>query len=97
MPQVQLDDKIFDAARRRATDAGYASVDEYITDVVVHDLTGDVGTETLDANHVFTPERLAELERISASVKAGGKTFTIADAQQHFANRRKTWLANHAS
>jgi hypothetical protein len=92
MPQVQLNDQIFDAARRRAADGGYASVNEYIADVVTHDLSD---AETF--HHVFTPERLAELEKISAEIKAGGKTYSIDEVREHFATKRNAWLAKHAS
>jgi len=92
MPQVQLNDKVFDAAQRRAADGGYTSVDEYIADVVIGDLNG---VENFD--HLFTPERIAELETISAEIKAGGKTYTIDEAQEHFETKRKAWLEKHAS
>jgi hypothetical protein len=38
MPQIQLDDELLKVAQRRAADAGYATVDQYIADLVVHDL-----------------------------------------------------------
>lgn len=93
MAQVRIDDEVFEAALRRATSAGYANVDEYITDIVVHDLdeAGD------DVSLIFTPERIAELERISSEIKAGGRTYSMAEAHEHFENRRKEWLANHGS
>ena len=92
MPRVQLNDQIFDAAQRRAADEGYASVNEYIADVVTHDLS-----DAENFYHVFTPERLAELEKISAEIKAGGKTYSIDEVREHFATKRNAWLAKHAS
>jgi hypothetical protein len=80
MPQINLNDQVFDVAQRRAADEGYSSVDEYIADVVVQ----DVGGENASFDHVFTPERLAELEQISAEIKAGGKTHSMAEVQEHF-------------
>jgi hypothetical protein len=34
-----------------------------------------------ELDHVFTPERIAELESISAEIKAGGKTYTMAEVR----------------
>ena len=93
MPQIQLDDKLFKAGQRRAAESGYSSVDEYIADLVVH----DISDEASDFADVFSPERIAELDRISAEIKAGGKTYTMAEVAEHFENKRKAWLANHAS
>jgi hypothetical protein len=93
MAQIQLDDQVFKAAQRRAADGGYSSVDEYITDVVVHDLS----EETDNFDSLFTPDRIAELDRVSAEIKAGGKTYSLAEATEHFENKRIAWLANHAS
>jgi hypothetical protein len=93
MPQVQLNDQVFQAAQRRAAAGGYSSVDDYIADVVVQDLdeSGD------NLSHIFTPERIASLEQISAEIKAGGKTYSMDEVKEHFEDRRKAWLANHAS
>ena len=38
--QLQLSDQIYDLAQRRATEAGFANLDEYIVDVVMENLTG---------------------------------------------------------
>jgi hypothetical protein len=93
MPEVRLDDQVFKVAQRRAADAGYSSVDEYIANVVIHDHSEE--SDTFD--HIFTAERLTELENISAEINAGGKTYTVDEVRAHFENKRKAWLANHAS
>jgi hypothetical protein len=93
MPQVQVNNEIFIVAQRRAAEEGYSSVDDFVADVLVRTLADD--SENLD--HLFTPERVAELERISAEIKAGGKTYTMAEVDEHFQNKRKAWLANHAT
>ena len=90
MPHIQIDDLVFKAAERRAVEGGYSTVDEYISDVVTHDL-GDEG-ERFDP--LFTPERLNVLERISTEIQNGGKTHTMAELLAHFEDKRKTWLAN---
>jgi len=93
MPQVQLDDQVFKVAQRRAAEAGYSSVDEYVADVVAHD--GDDEADNFD--HLFTPEALARLDRISADIRAGGKTYTMDEVREHFEKKRKAWLSNHGS
>lgn len=97
MPQVQLNAEVFDLAQRRAAAAGYASVEDYIAAVVANDLPLDPAEDPHNLDHLFTPERLAELDRISAEIKAGGKTYTVAEVREHFENKRKAWLANHAT
>ena len=93
MPQIELNDQVFQAAERRAADRGYSNVAEYIAGVVVDDLSG----ADHDFDHVFTPERAAELERISADVKGGGKTYSMSEVHEHFEGRRRAWLENHAT
>jgi hypothetical protein len=93
MPQIELDETIFMAAQRQALSAGYPSVDAYVADVVVHASQADAD----NADHVFTPHRIAELENISAEIKAGGVTHSLAEVREHFENKRKAWLAKHAS
>jgi len=91
MPQVQLDEEVFGIAKRRASEGGFASVDAYITDMVVRTQPEETG----NVDHLFTPERITELEAISAEIRAGGKTYTVDEVREHFENKRKEWLANH--
>jgi hypothetical protein len=94
MAQVQLADEVFNAAQRRATEAGYPSVEAYITDVLVHDVTDDT-EETPNLDHLFTPEVIARLDRISANIKAGGKTYSSEEVAEHFRKKSQTWRENH--
>ena len=87
MPQVQLDDQVFKVAQQRAADGGYASVDAYIADVVVHDVSDD--SDNVD--HLFTPERLAHIDKAEAAIKAG-KFYTAEQADEELAKRRAEWL-----
>jgi len=77
MQQIQL-----------ADEAGFEGVDEYVTVMLVDDETED--TPNLD--HVFTPERVADLDRISAEVKAGGVTSTMEQVREHPAHNRADWM-----
>ena len=90
MPQIEVPDQIFRAAQRRAVDSGYASVDEYLLEVISHEL--DEATENLDA--YFTPERLALCDRALEEIKSG-KFFTAEQADAELAKRRAEWIRNN--
>lgn len=66
MPQIRLDDNLYRMAQRRALEAGFGSVDEYVADRLRHDFEE---TESLD--RFFTPERLARIDRAIAQIDAG--------------------------
>jgi hypothetical protein len=92
--QVKLADELYQQAQRRASEAGYASVDEYIAGVLTHELSDEPGDdENLD--HLFTPEFLAHLDTISAEMHAG-KSVSMEEIDQHLADVRKAWLKNRA-
>ena len=91
MQQVQLTDQLYRVAQRRASEAGFPSVEEYIADVVTQDIADD--TENFD--HLFTPTVISELEQISAAAKAGGKTYTSDEVREHFRKKSDEWPANH--
>jgi hypothetical protein len=67
MHQIQLDDQLYQEAARRASAAGFVTVDEYVADVLQHDLNA----ETEDLDFLFTPERLAHIDRAAAQIDAG--------------------------
>ena len=92
MPQVQLDDQVFKVAQRQAADAGFASVDAYIADVVVKGADGD----DEDFDHRFTPELIALLDQIVNEMKVGN-TASQEEIDQHLANVREAWIKDHAS
>ena len=92
MHQVQLPEPIYKEAQRRAADAGYSNVDEYVTEVLSQELAAES-----DLDHFFTSERIAQLDQISGEIKAGAKTYTMDEVRQHFQKRREEWQQNHAS
>jgi hypothetical protein len=92
MHQVQLADQVYQKARRRATEAGFASVDEYLAEVVTQDIA-DPG-ENLD--RYFTPERLAHIDKAAAEIKAG-KGYTPRQAKAERAKRRAERLRSKSS
>jgi hypothetical protein len=96
MHKVQLNDKLYKEAKRRATEAGFSSVDDYIADVLSHDLVPDNGNNSPSLDHLFTPEVIADLDHISAQIKAGGRTYSIEEVREHFEKKREEWLRKHA-
>jgi hypothetical protein len=91
MHQVRLNDQLYKEAQRRAREAGFASVDEFIADRLENDFSGE--QENFD--HLFTPEVIADLDKISDTIKAGGKTYTMDEVDQHLEQKRQEWLRNH--
>jgi hypothetical protein len=87
MHQVQLADQLYQKAQRRASEAGYSSVDEYITKVVTQDLSDEI--ENID--HLFTPQRLEHIDKAIEEIKAG-KSLTSSQADAELAKRRAEWL-----
>jgi hypothetical protein len=92
MHQVQLNDKLYKEAQRRAREAGFGSVDEFVADR----LESDFSDEQENFDHLFTPEVIADLDKISEAIKAGGKTYTIEEVDAHLEKKRQEWLRNHA-
>lgn len=91
MHQVQLPERIFKEAERRAADAGYSNVDEYVTDVLSQELAAES-----DLDHLFTPERIAQLDGISAEIKGGAVTYAMEEIKRHFQKRGEQWRQKHA-
>jgi hypothetical protein len=92
MHQIQLNDQLFEEARRRADDAGFPSVDEYIAEVLQQGFAG----EAESFEHLFTPERLAHIDRAIASMDAG-RGLTMEQVEAELAQRRTEWLARNRS
>jgi hypothetical protein len=87
MHLVQLSDQVFELAQRRAKLAGLASVDEYISSFLTESDAEDSG----NFDHRFTPSVLAELDRVSETAKAGGKTFSSEEVDDYFRRKAETW------
>ena len=91
MHKIQLDDQLFQEAQRRAAAAGFGSVDEYVADVLQHDLR----EEPENFDHLFTPERLAHIDRAAAQI-AAGQGLTLEQAEAELTKRRDEWLRRNA-
>ena len=95
MQQIKLDERLYKEAQRRATEAGFSSVDDYVADVVSHDLLADGAGDTPNLDHLFTPERLAHIDKAAAQIK-NGQSFTAEQADAELARRRAEWLRKNA-
>ena len=91
MQQVQLTEELYQEARRRACEAGFTTVDEYVAEVVSHDLHDE--PENLD--HLFTPERLAHIDEAEAQIQAGNY-LTSEQLDKELAKQRAEWLRKDA-
>jgi len=85
MNQIQLDDQLYQEAQRRASAAGFETVNEYVADVLQHDLLEE--TENLD--YLFSPERLAHIDRATAQIDAG-QGIPAEQVRDHFRQKHKT-------
>ncbi len=84
MPVVQLNDQVFKVVQQRASDAGYSSVDAYVSDFLV-------ATDDQNIDHLFTPQRLAHIDKAHADIESG-KGLTSEQAEKELALRREKWL-----
>jgi hypothetical protein len=92
MHQVQLNERLYKEAERRAREAGFRSVDEFVADR----LESDFSEEQEDFDDRFTPQVGARLDRISDQMKAG-QSVSAQQVDQHPADIREAWRKNHAS
>jgi hypothetical protein len=67
MHQVQLNERLCKEAERRAAEAGFSTVDEYVADR----LESDFSDAREDFDDRFTPQVVARLDQISDQMKAG--------------------------
>ena len=88
MHEIQLSDQLYSQAQSRAAKAGFKSVDDYVADVVA----GDIAAEAENFDSLFTPERLAHIDRVVAKVKEGGKTYSMDEVRDQLAENREKWL-----
>ena len=91
MHNVQIADRLYQEAVRRARQAGYDSVDAFVADR----LETDFADENDNFDDRFTPEVLVQLDRIAEEM-AAGKCVSKKEMSEHLADVRATWLKNHA-
>jgi hypothetical protein len=91
MPPLELEDWLFNEIVRRAQVRGYKSAEAYIEHVVRLDLK-----EPDDLQYRFTPEVIADLNRIMSEVKAGAKTYTPEEVKAHLERKRHERRTSHS-
>ena len=84
---LQLSDQLYDQVQRRAMESGFASLDEYIVDVVAE----DAAHETEDLDHRFTPKVVAHLNQIQEEIKTGAKTYSEEELAEHLQETARVW------
>lgn len=86
MPAIELAANLYEQAKIRAAAAGFATVDEYVADL----LQGDA-SDPKDLDLLFTPDRIAKLDQIVGDIERGEKLLTDEEVDQHFNRRRSAW------
>jgi hypothetical protein len=86
MQSIQLNDRLYQDVQRRAAQAGFDSVDDYVADLLLQELED---AENLD--HLFTPERLAHIDRAANQI-ASGQGLTPDQVNSELLRRREAWL-----
>jgi Arc/MetJ-type ribon-helix-helix transcriptional regulator len=86
MHKIQLNDKLYKEAERRAREGGFGSVDEFVAER----LESDFSDEQEDLDHLFTPEVIAEIDKAEAEMNAGN-FFTSEQVDEHFKKKRAAW------
>ena len=89
MHQINLQDEMYEEARRRAATAGFASVDEFVADVLAQDFHLD---DTFD--QFFTPQRLALVDESIADVAAGNVHSMVQKKEKNAPGRGDEFSAN---
>lgn len=91
MHQINLSDELYEEVQRRAVAGGFATVDEYVADVLAGEF--EVVAENLD--DFFTPERLKLIDEAVADVDAGN-FYTLDEAKKLLDKAREEWLTKRA-
>ena len=87
MPHVELNEQLFRTAQRRASDTGFGTVEDYIADMVMH----DVGDGDIDVTRLFTADRLAQIDEALAQARAG-HVLTAEQSAAELARLRAEWI-----
>lgn len=77
-------------------EAGFTTVDEYVAEIVSQDLVDDFVVETPNLDHLFTPDRLAEIDKAQEQIKAGN-FYTAQQVREHFKRKRAEWKKRNPS
>lgn len=91
MHQIQLSDELFQTAQQRALEFGYTNVEEYVAAMIREE------PEPIpNLDHLFTPERMAIIDRAAAEFDAG-KGMTMEDLDRRLAAVRAAWKESQSN
>lgn len=91
--QLQLDDQLYVQLQRRAHDAGFTKLDEYIVGLVSEDITCE--QERLD--HSFSPAVIAHLDKLREGIQSGAPTYSESNVETYLTAKAQAWRASHPS
>ena len=87
MPTVNVSNELYQLIQQSALNAGFANVDDYVAEVLSCGFPND--TENFD--HLFTPERMAQIAQSEREMDAG-HFYTMEQADAELAKRKENWL-----
>lgn len=93
--RLEIADEVYRQATQRAQTEGFASLDEYLADAISGLASNELGQDRELIDDLFTPEVLAELDRVRTAVQGGGKTFSQEDVDNHFRQKSQAWRDAH--
>jgi hypothetical protein len=94
MPLISLSDEVYALTSQRAAAAGFTSVEEYIVNVLSEEHADESSEPEPDLRHLFTPERMAKIQRAIESADAG-RTLTLEQVDAELSKSRAEWLKSH--
>lgn len=89
--RLEIADDVYQQATQRALNEGFASLDKYLADAISELASEEIGPEREIIHRVFTPEAIAELDRVRAGVQGGGKTYFPEEIDEHFCRKSHAW------
>ena len=87
MRTIEVPDEVYARAEFVASRDG-VTVDSVVTRILDEELPDDAD----DVAHLFTPERIAELDRIVAEIEAGAKTYTLEEVDAYLEEKKAAYL-----
>jgi hypothetical protein len=82
MFEVHLNENLYQQASQRAVELGFSGVDDYVADMLLHDLH-----ETENFDSLFTPERMAVIDKARQQA-AAGEVYSSGQVWEHFDRKR---------
>lgn len=88
-----LTDRLYDRVQRRAAEAGFSKLAEYIEDLVVD----NAALETEDLDHRFSPQVVGNFDQIQEEILAGAKSFSERKLDEYLHEKSQLWRDSHTN